>query len=143
MRNKAYLPVALRREVATDSDDRCGYCLTPQEYTGIELVHDHIIPESLGGKTVRENLWLACRRCNQHKYTRTEGVDPITQQTVPLYNPRTQSWSVHFVWSETGTEIVGVTPIGRATVKALKMNNHVVVKARAHWVRWDWHPPKD
>ncbi|MBI4769789.1 MAG: HNH endonuclease [Chloroflexi bacterium] len=28
---------------------------------------DHLIPETAGGPTVAENLWLACRPCNEHK----------------------------------------------------------------------------
>lgn len=28
------------------------------------LEYDHLYPEALGGPTERENLWLACTRCN-------------------------------------------------------------------------------
>jgi hypothetical protein len=36
-----------------------------------------------GGTTVRENLCLACTRCNDFKGDRTEGVEPETGETVP------------------------------------------------------------
>lgn len=130
----------MREAVARDSQHRCGYCLTPQRYTGIQLVQDHIIPESRGGKTVRENLWLACRRCNEHKHTRIDGFDLATQKTVSLFNPRTQTWALHFVWDETGTKILGVSATGRVTVDTLDMNNGVVVEARRFWVIAGWHP---
>lgn len=141
--SKTYLPVPLRKQVAQDSRYRCGYCLTPQLYTGIQLVPDHIVPESIGGMTVRGNLWMACRRCNEHKWARIDAVDPLTQQIAPLFNPRTQTWAYHFVWSDDGTEIIGLTATGRATVRALNMNSQPVVDARAYWVSVGWHPPHD
>src|SRR5512145_2785507 len=103
---KAHIPTKLRRQVAADAQLRCGYCQTTQQVSGQPLVIDHLIPEARNGPTIRENLWLACRLCNESKGTRTEAVDPLTGETVPLFNPRTQSWKVHFTWSEDGTEII-------------------------------------
>jgi hypothetical protein len=60
---------------------------------------------------------------------------------VPLFNPRRQSWSEHFVWSDDGTRILGKTPIGRATIVALQLNNLISVVVRRHWVPAGWHPP--
>jgi hypothetical protein len=60
---------------------------------------------------------------------------------VPLFNPRRQSWSEHFVWSDDGTRILGKTPIGRATIVALQLNNLISVVVRRHWVAAGWHPP--
>ena len=67
--------------------------------------------------------------------------DPVTGKAVALYHPRRQRWSEHFRWSLDGTEVVGITPIGRATSLALKMNNPLVVEARRLWVAVGWHPP--
>ena len=33
-----------------------------------------------------------------------------------LFNPRTQTWFEHFHWSTDGLQILGLTPIGHATV---------------------------
>jgi len=140
---KAYVPAKLRRQVAADAQLRCGYCHTAQQVSGQPLVIDHLIPEACNGPTARENLWLACRLCNELKGTRTEAIDPLTGDTVPLFSPRVQSWKVHFTWSEDGTEIIGLTAIGRATVAALRMNNEVVVGARSLWVQAGLHPPED
>ena len=107
------------------------------------LTFDHIIPEAAGGLTVRSNLWLACERCNRYKSDRITAVDPETGQEVGLFNPRTQSWAEHFVWGEHGTMIVGVTPTGRATVIALRLNHPLAVTARSYWVRVGWHPPSE
>lgn len=104
---------------------------------------DHIKPEIKGGETVRENLWLACRRCNEFKGSRTQAVDPMTNETVPLFNPRTQSWNVHFAWNQDGIRVIGLTAVGRATVIALHPNNDEIVASRSLWVQAGWHPPVD
>lgn len=69
----------LRRLVAEEARYRCGYCLTAQRIIGRPMVMDHLTPESRGGPTVRENLWLACRRCNEFKGIQTHAVDPYVQ----------------------------------------------------------------
>jgi hypothetical protein len=101
---------------------------------------EHLVPEALGGRTEEENLWLSCRRCNGSKAARTRAIDPVTQAEVPLFNPRTQSWEEHFEWSEDGAQIFGKSPIGRATVQALRMNDLLIVQARERWVRGGWWP---
>lgn len=121
---------------------RCGYCLTTEANAGIPLTVDHIIPRSKGGTTVLTNLWLACYRCNEFKADRTEAEDPLTGESVPLFNPRTQAWRGHFA-SPDGTHVVGLTATGRATVIALRMNDQVRVAARRRWVSVGWHPPDD
>lgn len=141
--SKAYVPVKLRRQVAEEAGYRCGYCLTTQRIIGRPMVIDHLIPESQGGLTVRENLWLACRRCNEFKGTQTQAVDPHSQKLVSLFNPRRQSWRVHFTWSSDGIEIIGLTAAGRATISALRLNNPEIVAARSLWVQAGWHPPHD
>ncbi len=141
--SKSYISVELRQQVRREARFRCGYCLTPELYTGQQLVPDHLIPEALGGETVLDNLWLACRHCNEHKNQRTYAVDPLTKSEVPLFNPRTQVWALHFVWSDDGTQIYGLTATGRATVAALDMNSEAVVVARSFWVQAGWHPPQE
>ena len=141
--SKAYIPVDLRRQVAEDGRYRCGYCLTTQRIVGRPIVIDHLVPEAQGGLTVRENMWLACRRCSEFKGNRTHALDPLTQETVAFFNPRQQSWSVHFIWDHEGIEIIGLTAIGRATVTALRLNNPEIVAARSLWVQAGWHPPGD
>ena len=138
-----YIPVELRRQVRADAGRRCGYCRSPEVLTGMPLEIEHIIPEAAGGLTVRENLWLACHRCNEFKGDRTHAVDPLTGESITLLNPRTQRWHEHFAWSLDGTLIVGLTPCGRATVVALRLNNEYVVEARRFWVEAGWWPPAD
>lgn len=137
----AYIPVKLARQVRKDAGRRCGYCRSAEVLTGFPLEYEHIIPEAKGGRTERENLWMACHTCNKVKLDRLEAIDPETKDVMPLFNPRTQVWREHFRWSADGTTIEGLTPSGRATVVALQMNNEFVVEARQYWVLVGWHPP--
>lgn len=104
---------------------------------------DHIIPEAVGGSTTEANLWLACNRCNEFKGKQSQAIDPQTGELVPLFNPRIQRWDEHFAWSDDSTHILGQTPIGRATVVALQMNNPEIMIARRLWASAGWWPPQD
>ena len=104
---------------------------------------EHIIPRSKGGSNEESNLWLSCSLCNRNKGAKTTGVDPLTGEVLPLFNPRTQKWSQHFQWSADGTYINGISPTGRATERELKLNNEVAVEVRRNWVLAGWHPPEE
>ena len=123
--------------------NRCGYCLTDEEVVGSPMEIDHLIPEAQGGHTIEENLWLACSACNGFKGDRTIVIDPLSGETIALFNPRRQQWGEHFAWTQSGDLIVGRTPIGRATVAALKLNRPLLVRAHRLWVRSGVHPPRD
>ena len=46
--------------------------------------------------------------------------------------------------SEDVIRILGKTPIGRVTVKALSLDSDFdVLEARSYWVQSAWHPPRD
>jgi len=62
---------------------------------------------------------------------------------VPLFNPRSQRWSDHFRWSDDGIRIIGLTPAGRGTVLASRLDNEFILPARRHWVQAGWHPPAE
>ena len=140
---RPYIPVNIRRQVEKDARQRCGYCLTPRSFTAKQLHIEHIIPVAAGGGSEIDNLWLACDLCNSCKGVRTYTIDPLTKKTASLFNPRQQDWSHHFAWSDDGIRIVGLTPIGRATIQALKLNNAFLIEARKWWVEAGWHPPVD
>ena len=44
-------------------------------------------------------------------------------------------------WSEDATRIIGITPCGRGTVEALRLNHLLAVSARTVWARAGYHPP--
>jgi hypothetical protein len=138
-----YLSDELRFRIDAADRRRCQYCLTTEANSGIPLTYEHIQPVSRGGDTTFENLCLACRPCNEFKADATSAVDPVSGETVALFNPRAQRWGDHFAWSADASQVEGSTPIGRATVIALRMNRPLIVAARRRWARVGWHPPEE
>lgn len=139
----AYIPVQLRIQIQEADRNRCAYCLTSEMNSGIPSACDHIRPRSKGGKTEFENLCQACRPCNEFKGDLIEAADPLGGTMVLIFNPRSQPWASHFEWSMDGSQIVGLTDVGRATVVALQMNNPTIVTARRRWAIAGWHPPEN
>src|SRR5439155_11086078 len=71
----------------------------------------------------------ACVTCSLKKAARTHARDPVSNEWVPLFNPRQDSWSAHFRWSR-GCRLLGRTATGRATILALGMNRPAVIAIR-------------
>lgn len=141
MMSRKYVPASLRRRVAARARGRCGYCLSDETSVGMTFEIEHIIPQVAGGRTVEENLWLSCPDCNSYKATRASATDPLTGELVPLFDPRRQPWHEHFAWTDGGVRIEGLTPVGRATVEALRLNRPVLTRARQVWIIAGVHPP--
>lgn len=119
----------------------CEYCASPADFATQSFSVEHIIPIIRGGQTILENLAYACPGCNGHKYDKIEAPDPASGLLASLYNPRTQQWQDHFRWNEDFTEIVGVSPTGRATVVALHLNRFGVRNMRRALFALGLHPP--
>jgi hypothetical protein len=117
---------ALVRERA---NDRCEYCLLPQKYCDLTHHIEHIVSKQHGGSDVDENLALACHRCNLRKGPNLTGIDPVSGELVRLFHPRHDRWEEHFFVD--GFRIEGGTPIGRATVRVLAMNDTRRLELRA------------
>jgi hypothetical protein len=109
---------------------RCEYCRLPDAYQsgGFEL--DHVIPRAQGGQTVLDNLAAACPHCNDHKWAHTDCRDPVSGETVAIFNPRRDHWNEHFEWSNESLEIIGRTPCGRATIERLLLNGPELIAVR-------------
>lgn len=131
----------LKDKLRRKAKNRCGYCLLPQSLNPTLLEIEHLTPTAKGGTDEEENLWLACRLCNGYKGTQTEVFDSKTNQTIPLYNPRTQNWNEHFKWNN--EFIIGKTVCGVATTTALKLNNEIILPVRKKWILAGWFPPID
>ena len=136
------IPLAFQQRVREAARHRCGYCLSPQKYVMGKLEIEHTIPRAHGGSDDESNLWLSCSLCNRYKGSQITGMDSLDSAQVALFNPGMQVWDAHFRWSPDGTQIIGITPVGRATVAALQLNNEVAVEVRRNWVLAGWHPPK-
>jgi hypothetical protein len=140
------ISTAVKLQIRQRASFFCEYCHSSEEISAARFEIDHIQPRSLGGLDTIDNLALACQRCNSHHYNFIQGQDPDTLKAVNLFHPRQQIWNYHFIWSNDGCRIVGITETGRATVNRLDLNDEVrgegeVMRARRAWVKVGWHPP--
>jgi hypothetical protein len=133
----------LPSRAAAFSRGRCAYCHMPFAIFPAACEFDHIIPRAAGGSDDEENLCLCCGECNRHKSAKLAAPDPLSGLATPLFHPRHHRWQEHFAWSNGGVQLVGLTPVGRATVVALVMNNSALLAARQLWIAAGWHPPSD
>ena len=103
---------AITREfVRKRAANRCEYCHIPQEATPFISFHvEHVVARQHTQDDSRDNLALACDRCNAFKGANLTSIDPETGQVVSLFNPRIDKWSEHFR-PEAG-ELFGLTPTG-------------------------------
>lgn len=129
---------SIRRFVYERASGCCEYCQTCEANIGQSMHIEHIDPD--GGHEI-DNLCLSCANCNLSKARVTSATDPDTDQTVPLFNPRSQRWNDHFRWIEGGLLVEGLTPVGRATAARLKMNRERVIVSRRRWIQGGFHPP--
>jgi hypothetical protein len=93
----------------------------PEGYYPHRHQADHIIPQKHDGTDDIENLAWACFSCNLRKGTDISAYDTETRLLTPLYNPRTDKWSNHFALAS--DKIIGVTAMGRITVRLLQLNH--------------------
>ena len=91
---------------------------------------EHIVARQHGGSTNLDNLAFACWSCNLKKGPNLSGIDPETGRMTALFHPRKHAWPEHF-FAHVGTliplgvEIRGLTPVGRATVRVLGLNEEM------------------
>jgi hypothetical protein len=129
---------ATRTLVRTRARNCCEYRLLPQDSCSLTHHIEHVVPRQHGGSDHHGNLALACHRCNLRKGPNLTGLDPITGEIVPLFDPRRDRWPDHFRARRSaahrrrgrrechncrGPVIEGVTAVGRTTVKVLSMND--------------------
>lgn len=118
----------IRRNVRERAHACCEYCRLPDHCSQSPPQVDHIIAIKHGGSDSIDNLAWRCFRCNVFKGASIAGLDPETQYLTPLFHPRRDAWSEHFLWD--GPRITGHTPIGRTTVAVLRINLSVRVEHR-------------
>jgi hypothetical protein len=139
---RANISMAIKDQVIARAGGCCEFCLAQLRFSPNSFHIEHHIPISRGGANTVENLTLACPQCNLHKATKTEAIDPVSGQVVSLFNPRQMNWSDHFTWSNDSTHMIGITPIGRATVELLQTNRENLVNLRRVLWQLKLHPPE-
>ena len=138
---KKYLSPTDREIVYRRANACCEYCLSQEAFATHRFSIEHILPQSKGGEHKAHNWALACQGCNNFKYTKTHALDPISQKEVPLYNPRVHDWDHHFIWSKDYERILGLTPMGRASIICMKLNRTSLVNLRRILYLQGEHPP--
>ncbi len=131
----------IKRLVRQRANSCCEYCLSPVAFSPDPFAADHVIPRIKGGGDNLDNLAFSCHGCNGHKFAAVAASDPVTYLVVPLYHPRQDVWNEHFEWSADFTQIVGITPIGRATINRLQLNRSNVVNLLKALIAFGKHPP--
>jgi hypothetical protein len=129
-----------KAKVKRAAQNCCEYCGTQEAYSPDTFSIEHIQPITKGGTNDFENLANACQGCNSRKYTHTNAIDPLTGELVPLYHPRLDLWTDHFAWNEDYTQMIGLSPTGRATIEALSLNRNGVVNLRRVLRKLGLHP---
>jgi hypothetical protein len=119
----------LIRQVWQKAQGRCEYCQLPSASYPAPFQIDHIIARQHGGPTVVDNLALACIHCNRFKGPNIGSVDRESGEIVRLFHPRRDIWTEHFIWD--GPRLEALTPIGRATIALLLINDPEVVAVRS------------
>jgi hypothetical protein len=139
--SRARISPKLRNQIITRAKGCCEFCCAQLRYSPNSFHVEHHIPIRLGGSSTHENLTLACPQCNLHKATKIEATDPVTEEVVPIFNPRQMRWNDHFAWSDATTYMIGTTAIGRATVALLQTNRENLVSLRWALQQLRLHPP--
>jgi hypothetical protein len=131
----------IQNRVRQRANSLCEYCHASEQWQYVEFTIEHIIPLTKNGTDDFNNLALACFHCNRKKSDKITATDTQSGVELPLFNPRKDSWNEHFVWSADGLSIVGLTPIGLATVTALVLNRERAIDIRAADKAIGRHPP--
>jgi len=82
-----------RRNIFARDSNSCQYCGKKQPTSELSL--DHIIPRSLGGKAVWENIVCACTKCNVKKGGRTPKQANMTLIQKPVKPKRNPLLHIH------------------------------------------------
>lgn len=123
------MDTATRLLVRSRARGLCEYCHSRQsDEPFLTFQIEHIIAKQHGGSDEDDNLAQACPHCNRHKGPNLTGFDPFDGSLTRLFHPRQQRWEDHF--AARGPLIMGITPVGRTTVRVLGMNDRVRVELR-------------
>lgn len=134
-----YVPARLRRLIIERGRHCCEYCLIDQRDTAATHEVDHLVAVKHGGQPQSENLALACLRCNRSKGSDLTAIDPLDGSVTALFNPRLHAWKDHFEIA--GVVIRGTTPVGRATVALLRLNDRDRLSMRQDSMALGHFPP--
>jgi hypothetical protein len=120
------IPLEIRRLVRERAVHCCEFCGVSEVDTGGTLTIDHFQPASKGGSDQLDNLLYSCMPCNLYK----QNYWPRKQEDIPLWNPRLEPASNHFLLLDDGN-LHPLTPVGTFTINRLRLNRSQLVQYRA------------
>jgi 5-methylcytosine-specific restriction endonuclease McrA len=88
---------SLKKLIMSRAQGYCEYCKSPADFTTEPFLIEHIFPRSRQGTNTAENLAYSCIGCNVNKSDLTDFLDMVSQEIVPLFNPRTMARNEHFI----------------------------------------------
>jgi hypothetical protein len=103
----------------------CEFCGVTESDTRGRLTVDHYQPRTKGGSDELDNLLYCCFSCNLFKHD----YYPAALAETPLWNPRHESFSTHFLELESGL-LHPLTPVGFFTLDRLRLNRPALVANR-------------
>ena len=127
------------RQVERRARQRCEYCKMHQSLQGATFHIEHILPRSLGGTSVLDNLTWTCPSCNLHKSDRVVVQVAGETDAIRLFHPRRDRWIDHFQWE--GYRAVARTLVGQTTIDLLQFNHERKLLIRRAEALFDLFPP--
>jgi hypothetical protein len=140
MAKRRKFSAADRELVAQRAFGICEYCQMPENFNTDTFEMEHITALANDGSNDLGNIAFSCSGCNGRKATKSMAIDPVTLTEVPLYHPRNDQWEAHFQWSDDFLFLIGISPIGRATIETLELNRTGCINLRMALFAFGTHP---
>ena len=67
------------------------------------------------------------------------GFNPELNCNQPLFNPRKDRWSDHFIWNPEGDRIIAT--LNRLDLNDDRHDDGSIQRSRRLWICGGWHPP--
>lgn len=128
------------RLVRSRAAGNCEYCGLPHADSVVPFEIDYILARRHGGASTDDNLAWSCFYCNSAKGPNIAGIDPESNDIVRLFHPRRDRWPDHFRWNF--AMILGISPVGRTTVRVLQMNHPDMLELRVLLLKQGNFPPE-
>jgi len=118
--------VTARKHGGPDSLDNLALACAECILSAVEIVPIHTSPKRKRGNDLATSLALRVsvslnrEQYNLRKGSNLSGIDPESNHLTPLYHPRKDLWHEHFAWA--GVRILGLTAVGRTTIRVLDLN---------------------
>jgi hypothetical protein len=132
----------LRRAVTARARGLCEYCRSPEHFTPARYSLEHIHPRRQRADQLGKPS-PGVPRLQRLQRRQNYGPRPGNQPPAPLFHCRQHRWQDHFAWSADSLEVVGLTPIGRATIALLRLNRLGLRNLRYALTAIQRHPPMD